>query len=391
MKSIKLASGFAVSALALAIAGQAAAETTTEVDFTGSVKVNTMFDLENDTRINGMPGYASDNDDWFNLEATWSVSNGPFSGDLIVGLVDENNQNGAGNDGPNGRVHIDNLMVEEGPISFGQVGSVVNTAGLMEGLTDYAIFDALGAEELDLSYGVDGAFRYSVDEFGLQVQGEGTDAGVFGFGAGITQDLDVATVWADFQYREAVGADGMEDGETFFGVAAEVSPIDLLTLTAVFNTESASEQSALGLKVDVQATDDISVYAQYVDVDLGDEIIDESDFVGFGLVAAFAPITFEANYQAWVEEIGEGILDAEVSYAEGPWGAFAGVELGLGGEATTPVNEYFKLEVGGDYTTDSGIKYGSKFTNTSFESAGFADVGESGDAQTLELFAQYSF
>ncbi|MEX1056659.1 MAG: hypothetical protein WED11_02910, partial [Natronospirillum sp.] len=254
MKSMKLASGFAISALALAVAGAATAQTTTEVDYTGSVKVQGVMDLENGTRYNTLPGAvptANDEgelegtEDWFHLEAQTTVSNGPFSGVIKVGIeADDAAHGGTVN------VRVEDLIVEEGPISFGQIGGVTATADLLEELTDFDF-----SEKTALKFGVDGGARYTMSDLGLRIQAEGaardveatppqvTEGGEgsnFGIAAGIEQDLDVATVWADVQYREAVNAagDGMEDGATAFGVGIEASPVDMVTLKAVFRMKS---------------------------------------------------------------------------------------------------------------------------------------------------------
>jgi len=381
MKSIKLASGFAVSALALAIAGQATAEeATAEVEFTGSVKVQGTMDLENDLRFNSAPGLPSNDrdEDWFNLEATWTISNGPFSGDLIVGLTDQ--------DDP--RVAVDNLVVEEGPVSFGQVGSVMATDGVLETVTD--------EDNEGFGFDVDAAARYTVADLGLKVQAEGeanatgipapANTPVFGIAAGIEQDLDVATVWADFQYRETANAtfDGMEDGETVFGAAVEASPVDMVTLTAAFQNTSVDDgDSAYGVKADVTLADGISVYGQFYDASTE---TDDSEMIKVGGSAEFAPITVEGNFKSGISEDGPsggfdaGVVDAKVTYTEGMITAFGEVEVELNGDADAGT----KFVLGGMYTTDSGIEYGSEYENSTEDHS-------DGVASQVSAFAQYSF
>lgn len=392
MKSIKLASGFAVSALALAIAGQAVAqEATTEVDFTGSVKVQSVFDLENDTRENQMPGYSSANEDWFHLEATWAVSHGPFSGNLIVGLSADEDDDDAmrfvGGAEPNGEVRVEDLMVEEGPVSFGQIGSVADTAGLLESLTD---FDALGETALD--YGVDAAARYTVADLGLKVQAEGSGDD-FGIAAGVMQDLDVATVWADVQYREDINddEDGMEDGTVAYGFGVEAMPVDMVTLTAVFRGDTAEnfgadedeDTQAFGVRADVQATDEISVYALFAD---NETALDDNAAFKLGGTAEFAPLTFEGSYEAKAAEAADGLIFGKVSYTDGPIGAFAEVHYNLedflaeGQEAGT------KFVLGADYTYDSGVVVGAEYENAGED---FWDADS--DVSTFTAFSQYKF
>lgn len=382
MKSMKLASGFAVSALALAIAGTATAETTTEVEFAGELKVNTVFDFESETMINNMPGFSSAEDE-YSLYGVWSVTNGPFSGDILVGIEEDE---AAGNTG--GYVEIDGLRVDEGPISFGQIGRITDSARLYENLTDE---NDLFGEDTSTRIGVDAAFRYTLADLGLRVQAEGNGGHPFGFAAALNQDLDVAEVWFDAQFRQRTEAQatgnaadtGMEDGETTVGAAVVASPVDQVTLSAAFRMTSVTEQSAFALKADVQATDQISAFVLVTDRDLTDEATDDSMVVRGGGALSFAPFTLEGGYEALAAEVGEGLLFTKLSYSEGQIGASAEFNYALEGFSGA-TDADFELVLGGDYTTASNIIYGAEYTFT-------GDDWYGGKENQLELFANYSF
>lgn len=378
MKAIKIASGVAITALAAAISAQAYAEAETTVEWTGSVRVQTVIDLEGDTSYsNQLPGYAAGDEDWYHLDSETKVTHGPFSGTLSIGLkADEDDNNAgafAGGASPNGQVRVDDLRVDEGPISFGQVGSIADTVGKLEGLTDFYGSDEVG---LDDGLGVEAAFRYTLEDFGLRIQGEGEDTTDFGFAAAIHQDFDVAQIWADFQYREPVGGDDNTDAITGFGVAVEASPIDMLTLEAAFRNNSDADDSAWGVKATVNVTETISVYGQLASSSM------DADELGYrvGGSAGFAPVTVEGWFSQDLTDGNDdsGRVFAKVSYAEGPWGAYAETEVGLND------GEGVQFELGGNYTTESGIKYGAEYAN--------GDAGdEDSEASVATLFAQYSF
>ena len=370
MKAIKIASGVAIGALAAAISAQSfamghegGAEST--VVFSGSVKVQSVFDLNGEgvagdpARTNQMPN----NDDWYHLTGDTTVTHGPFSGKIRVG----HHEGGPAN------VTVRDLKVEEGPISFGQVGKITDTVGKLEGLTDFRKAGETGMQSDEL--GVAGAFRYTLSDFGLRVQGEGRDADDFGFAAAIHQDFDVAQVWADFQYREVIGGSDA-DPITGYGVAAEVTPIDMLKLEAAFRGDSGLDDSAWAAKATVNVTDTISVYGQVASVSVDAEAL--AMRVGFS--AGFAPITVSGWYAMDLADGADdtGRVFGKVAYADGPWGAFAETEVGLND------GEGVKVKVGGDYTTASGIKYGAEYEN-----GDAAD--ENVENSVATLFAQYSF
>lgn len=386
MKAIKIASGVAVSALAAAISAQSFAMgheggAETSVEWTGSVKVQTVIDLEDDTSYtNTMPGFATGDEDWYHLEAATTVTHGPFSGTLSVGLeADEDDDDPlayAGNGSDEIGVRVDDLRVDEGPISFGQIGDITDTVGKLEALTDFERADEVAFDD---NLGVEAAFRYTVEEFGLRVQAEGETPTDFGLAAAIHQDLDVVEIWADFQYREAVGG-GDDDAITGIGVAVEANPVDMLKLEGVFRNNSSLNggdgDSAWAAKATVNVTDSISVYGQLASITVEGEAL----AMRVGGSAGFDPITVEGWYAMDLSDDADdsGRVLGKVSYAQGPWGAYAEVEAGL-----NDVEGVF-FELGGDYTTESGIKYGAKYEN------GDAD-SEDDETSVATVFAQYSF
>lgn len=389
MKAFKLASGFAVSALSLAVAGAAVAESTASVDFAGSIRVQSVIDLEAETRSSQMPGYAAADEDWYQLTATWTVSNGPFSGKIRVGINEDEKAGGTGtgvgsvdpgtgvvtvtnNDKNNGYVRVYDLRVDEGAVSFGQIGSIADTRGKLEALTD---FDKAGETALDDGFGVRAALRYTVEEFGVKIQSEGNDDNDFGFAAAVHQDLDIAQVWADFSYREAPTG-GQDDGVTAFGLAVEAAPVDLVKVEAVFRQNGNIEDSAWAAKLTVNATDDISVFGQIASISTENERM----AVRGGAKASFAPITVEGWYAMDLTDGAEdsGVVFAKVSYAEGAISAFGETKMGLND------GEGLQFKLGGKYTTESGVEYGAEYLNGDWED-------EDSERSVFTAFAQYSF
>lgn len=409
MKAIKIASGVAVSALAAAISAQSFAAAheggaETSVTWSGDLRVQTVIDLENERQTHEMPGFSSANDDWYNLSASTDVVHGPFSGSIVIGLKngEEDEADDAGNraDDGYGRVFVDNLRVDEGPISFGDIGRITDTAALYEGLTEELYFFD---EDLDnetnegTRVGVDAAFRYTLADLGVRVQAEGNSGHPFGFSAAIKQELDVATFWADTQFRQATtaqttgnsGDTGMEDAETTFGAGLQLSPVDALTLTAV--VRNASEFAGLNgedarttyaVKGEFAATDSISVYGMVVDNDAGNGDTDSTMFRVGGSMG-IDMITLQAHYEAFTAEAAEALIHARVDYTDGAIGAFGDVKVAQEGYAGT-AETGTKFEVGANYTTESGIKYESVYANAQEE-------WWAGVENKLTLRAQYSF
>ena len=398
MKSIKLASGFAVSALALAIAGQATAQTQTSMSATGEIKFQTIWDIENSQYYHSfderMPVEVEDDDEVVEevvpvdgpiFNVTINVKNGPFSGDVILG-EDEGKV----------AIQVDNLQVNEGPISFGDIGGVTDSAGLYEGLVEET---ALGDEDEDTRFGVNYGFRYTESSLGLSVQAESEfdsdldsvppSAGpqFFGLAAAIHQDLDVAEFWLDGQYRLATATDGMENEATYnVGVALKATPVDQVTLTGVYrivDDNDDNDRSVYAVKLDVQATDEVSLYALILDKDVSES---DSIIVRGGLTASVAPFVVEAGYEANLATPSAGLIFTSATWTDGPLSASVGLDYNLAEFSDTDVEAGFKVTAGGKYTTVSGIVYGAEYT---YADENFWD--EDDVVSQVELFASYSF
>lgn len=398
MKAFKLASGFAVSALTLAIAGTAAAEATTEMSYTGSVKVESVLDFESERNTHALPGYYGEEEDWYNFNVTTTIKHGPMSGKIRVGIHEDEgagdgSKNGNGKDN-NGQVKVFDLRVDEGPISFGQIGRVTATAGLYESITDET--EIIGKDE-STRIGVDAAARYTMADLGLKIQAEGNGpaatAHPFGFAAAIEQDLGVAKVWADAQYRQGldVAAGGMADAVTTFGAAVQATPVDMLTLTAVFRNDgrklNGDGDSVFAAKASVDLTDTINVYGIVADSSL------EADgmVIKGGVSAGFDAVKVSASYEADLEEVAAGLVLTKAEYTAGAIGAFVEANYSMAdfklATGTTERDAGLELVLGGSYTTESGIKYGAEYTNaqdTYFDNAGSV-------VNKATAYAQYSF
>lgn len=393
MKAIKIASGVAIGALAAAISAQSfamghagGAEST--VTFSGDLRVQTVIDLENERQSHQMPGFNTPNEDWYNFTAVTGVTHGPFSGKLRIGIHEDqtdglgSGSGSAGSGDNNGFVRVYDLRVDEGPVSFGQIGRITDSAGIYEDLTDET--DIIG-EDTGTRVGVDAALRYTLADFGLRVQAEGNGGHPFGFAASIHQDLGVAEVWADAQYRQATSAPatGMEDGQTTFGAAVKLNPIDMLSLTAVVrnSSEDLLDDTSYAAKAEVNITDTISVYGLIADPALD---ADDTTVMKVGASLGFAPITVSGSYESLVAEAGEGLVIAKVAYAQDAIDAYGEVKYNMEGFQNA-ADAGMRFELGAGYTTDSGIKYQAVYANSD------ENYWDGADVNSVTLRAQYSF
>ena len=423
MKSIKLATGFAVSALALAIAGQATAQTT-DVTFSGDLKFQTILDIENGKYFHQMPGLnptnlggtsgATGSQDWYNFTATWNLRSGPFSGRLRLGTFGHTGT-AAGTDSRSGDglVMVDNLRVTEGPIQFGQVTRLTDTATLYESLTKQTYqFQPVNNSGNDIGdestrFNVDLGFRYTVSDLGLRVQAESRrDAAneALGFGASLIQDLDVAKLWVDGQYRVNTTSTGMANNANYnVGVAIQAKPVDQLVLTGVYrlvtdNPATLDPRSVYAVRLDVDATNELSLYGMVTDSNVNDIAITrigrdalnadvvalvDSTVVQVGLAASFDPVVVEVGYEANYADLGSGLIFTSATWTDGPLSAFVGFDYNLEGFDGAPDAGY-ELSLGGSFTTDSSIEYGAEYT--------YSRVGGIySDVNKAELYASYSF
>jgi len=349
MKAIT--TGFAITALAAAISGQAMAEA--EFSYSGEINVNSTFDLLNDTRTN----YIDDSDDdFYELSMDIAVSNGPFSG--TISIVEDDAE--ITSDGST-IVTVGDLMVEDGAISFGQIGSVVATDDLIDALTDEA--------EDGLSYAVSGAARYTDAEMGLMVQGEGDSATGqrFGFAANLTQEIDMGTVYAEAQYREDFTNTALD---TFIGAGAVLNVAEGVEVTAVYQSATTS---AYGVGV-VYTMDAMSFNASYGEPN-ADVADDEVIMVGGSLTADM--LTFSGSYKMVADTTGD--VEVDVDYANDNISANAGYAMSLvAGNDTTAIDLSVTM------TAESGVEYKAAYDQNT-DNAGADSV------QALTVSAAYSF
>ena len=382
MKTIKLASGFAVSALALAIAGQATAQTQTSLSATGEIKVQTILDIQNSQYFHSFDERGTREDEEAIFNVTINVQNGPFSGDIILGQDESQDI----------EIQVDNMIVSEGPVSFGQLGRVTATASLYERLTDINVrSQAAGISKEDTStrFGIDFGLRYSVAEAGLNLQLEGNEEdSAFGVAASITQNLDVAQVWLDGQYHASVdGNDGMAtDGIYNAGAAVQANLADPVVATGVFRTVSRepgdNPRTVLAAQLQIAATDQVSVRGLITDRNFSSNA--GTTVARVGATVSLAPFTIMADYEALTSSMTDGFYDARVSWADGPLSAFTRVRFAQDGFDSATTNAGL-LTAGASFTTASGIVYGTEYNLTEKGYLGAASGNE------LELYASYSF
>lgn len=361
MKAIT--TGFAVTALAAAISGQAMAEAETTFSYSGEINVHTVMDLENSTRLNSIKDDTDGDQDAFELTLQADVVHGPFSGNIVIEDVD--NDGGAygdpGYQDGTVTVSINDLMVEEGNISFGQIGSVVATDDLLDLVTD--------EENGGMSYDVDGALRYTDAEMGLKVQIEGDKASgavadlvgadadtagaanVFGVAAALAQDIGMGTVYAEAQYEEGFNSLGENTAkDTFVGVGAELMPTEELTVTAAY--QMLGDASAYGVRADY-TMGDMAFYGSYGEPD-ADVADDEVILVGGSMTADM--LTFSGSYRMISDA--EAYLATEVAYANDNIGAYAGYETDLADGV-----DYVWMGAGVSMTSESGVVYAADYEN----------------------------
>lgn len=151
---------FAVTALAAAISAQAiAADTEITTTANGAMDVNFILDMNADPATYDVD--LKEDDFNYGLKYNVAVANGPFTGSLFFEAKDQV--------GTPATIEVKDLIVTDGAISFGQVGSLMNTDQYVE-----SINEDMSETKLD----VDVAFRYTIsDEFKVQLQGLNNDTG----------------------------------------------------------------------------------------------------------------------------------------------------------------------------------------------------------------------
>lgn len=401
MKAIKIASGVAVTALAAAISAQANAaahEEMGDAEFswsaTGSMEFLTVMDMA--------PGYVNadgdevtvidvelDEEDDFDSGATgdgWglqvknAVTYGPLSGNVIIAAEDV-----ASEGSMNTRVDVEDIVVTDGAISFGQVGSLVDATH------EYA-YD-MGDSNDDVSgnsegQGVGAGLRYTME--GLKVQIEGvnrdddgafstTDADAdedgtplntqadidaaatsdYGVAAQFMGEADALSYVAEAQFRSSSLGGSDHSAYTYVGAGATYT-MDMVTAKVGLNRYTETDQdrndeSVLEYGFELEATpiDALSVYVKGQDLDSGSFAVDDSMKLLGGAAYTLDMLTFTGEYLYTDADNGDEIM-GEVAYSDGPIGAYGSVTV-VNFDADTADSP--TLEAGASYTQDNGVKY----------------------------------
>ena len=367
MKAIKIASGVAVTALAAAISAQANAaahggDTETTFSYTGSMEATYTIDMMG-TDFNGDEATVMDvdldeGDDFdsatageaWGLEMNVDVVHGPFSGSLQVRTDD-------------GEVAVDagDIVITDGAISFGQVGSLIETHEYT-----YDMDDA-GSEGADVEAG----FRYTMDGLKVQVEGENVDATTttnssglateYGIGAQYSGEADAISYIVDAQFRGSDQAPDGSDAFTYVGAGVTYTS-DMVTVEAALNNAGTSDKvTEYGVSITATPVEALSVYVKAQDHDASDET--ETDATnsmkvlgGASYTAGMITATAEYTYTA-VEEAGDEFF-GEIVYTDGPLSAYADVTLGdLDAEESADP----QIGAGVSYTKDNGVKYAADY------------------------------
>ena len=420
MKAIKIASGVAITALALAISAQANAaaheggSTETEWSFTGSMEFLTVVDMAagavnrdddpTDTVIDVELDEEDDFDegaagDAWGLETTLSVVHGPFSGGFIL----------TGDDQAGVNVELDDIVITDGAISFGQTGSLVDlTHEYAYDMDDSADSAAARSEGRD----VGAALRYTMEGLKVQVEGSnrqdasggavvtgidattnpnGTDSSDFGVGAQYTGEADALSYVAEAQFRtSSLGGDD-DSPYTYFGAGATYT-MDMVTAKFGLNTYSvttgadAHDDSILEYGFELNATpiDALAVYLKGQDIDSGSTFTDDSMNLLGGAAYTVDVLTFTGEYLFTDADNGDEVF-AEVAYASGMIGAYGSVTLANidADTADAPL-----IEAGVSYTQENGVKYAADYDLRAEETGATVNQGE---INNIRLTAAYAF
>jgi hypothetical protein len=359
---------FAVTALAAAISGQAlAADTEATTTFNGAMEVDFTVDMAAETKNVNLQTTDDANDGGaYGLYMDVAVVNGPFSGSLTVQTEDGTTTVDAGD-----------IVVTDGPISFGQVGDLTTTDDYT-----YKMEDANDAK------GVDAAIRYNVMEgFDVQLEGSQTPASPsvddYGIGAAYSGAAGDVSYVVDAQVRlsdSVAAADSDAKPYVYYGAGVAYTT-DLVTVKGAFNSATSSVASAndtttneYGLSVSSSPVDGLTVGFDLVDLNLDSDTDGSMIYKASGSFVA-GSVTLSGYYEADDAENNGDEINAKVEYAQDMIAAYAGVTL----EKDMVADADAYIEAGVSYTVESGIVYA-------------ADYETQGDAtNNLKLSAKYSF
>lgn len=435
MKAINIASGVAVTALALAISAQANAaahggDTETTFSYTGSMEAVVIVDMVG-TDANGDEATVVDvdldeGDDFdsatageaWGLEMEVGVVHGPFSGSVGVRTNDGEVEAFAGD-----------IVITDGPISFGQVGSVISThdyaydmgdskTGLSGRETetveiwnddgDGVIEDGevtseviLGdkttlAEGLDEGAPVGAGIRYTMGGLKVQIEGRNDEGTDYGLGVAYEGSADAISYVADANLR--VSDQSPDDADAYMYVGAGVTyTADLFTAKAGFNTYNTPTTTAqlqsgekesfseYGFELTVTPMENASAYVKGMDIDAGNDTDSMQLLFGANYTIDMIGLTAEYTYTA-AEEAGDELF-AEVTYTQDKISAYADLTLA---ELDAETSEAPQIGAGVAYTQDNGVKYAADFD---FQAEGdeVNNVPVNDAENKLKLSASYAF
>jgi hypothetical protein len=338
---------FAVSALAAAISAQAlAADTEATTSFTGAMDAQVILDMESATIADSTYDVDLKEDDYnYGISFKFDVVNGPFSGSIGV-KSDEGNTD----------FDIGDLVVTDGKLSFGQVGSFDATDGYVDGVVGMS--DSTDDTKA-VHIGSDVAFRYAVsDEMKVQLGGLNDDAGTAIIPAAQYMTESGALSFAvEGQVKlSAVGAELDMDPEIFAGAGVTYAS-DMVTVTAGLNYVSDTAGSDMEYAVNVSSTvAGATVGAGYYDPSSEGEKDEEA---AVEVSYAIDAITPSAGYKYTTAEDAGDELWAKVAYAADSYNASAKVIMANfdGGDAAA--DPMIELRV--DTTSEVGVTYYGEF------------------------------
>ena len=442
MKAIKIASGVAITALALAISAQANAaaheggSTETEWSFTGSMEFLTVVDMAagalnrdddpTDTVIDVELDEEDDFDegaagDAWGLETTLAVVHGPFSGGFTL----------TGDDQAGVGVELEDIVITDGAISFGQTGSLVDLTheyaydmddsndgfvDVDDTITSTSSTPNIG-DRYEYSEGRDvgAALRYTMGSVKVQVEGSnrtdpsdsavvtGIDASTFpydtqnsdyGVAAQYMGEADALSYVGEAQFRTSSLVGDDDSPYTYFGVGATYT-MDMVTAKFGLNQYSAtsnvavpesSDESILEYGFELSATpiDALAVYLKGQDLDTGDTFADDSMKLLGGYAYTVDVLTFTGEYLYTDADNGDEVF-GEVAYASGAMGAYGSVTL-ANIDADTADAPMF--EAGVSYTQENGVKYAADYDLRAEETGATVNQGE---INNIRLTAAYAF
>jgi len=342
---------FAVTALAAAISAQAiAADTEATTTFTGAMDAQFILNLQPDVATYDVD--LKEDDYNYGISIETAVVNGPFSGS--IGLKSDEGVN---------EITVGDLVVTDGQLSFGQVGSLMNTDQYVDSINE-------DMEETKLN--VDVAFRYAIsDDFKVQLQGENfgkvgepvtvpayDSSTKTGVAAAYTGESGAVAYAAEAElYASGPGADADFDPAIFAGAGVTYTS-DMIKVMAALNYSQTAAVDATPSMEYIGAVESTfgpaSVKASYQEPD---SEVEDDEIAKAEIAATFDAITASAGYKFTTVDGGDEVW-GKVAYAADTYEASAKVIMG-NFDADTADDP--KIELRASTTNDLGITYYGEF------------------------------